>query len=113
MRRLTTTVCVISCSLGDMWYGMTATAVTSVCADPPSLLVCINGSAAIHDPLIQSKRFCVNLLRVGQESVSVAVVVDEVFGRGGVAFEFVSDAVHVPADEAVGHFVLESADGMD
>ena len=51
---------------------MTATAVTSVCADPPSLLVCINGSAAIHDPLLASKRFCVNLLRVGQEAVSAA-----------------------------------------
>ncbi len=72
MRRLTTTVSVISCAHGDTWFGMTATAVTSVCAEPPALLVCVNGSSAIHSPLESSKRFCVNMLRVGQESVSTA-----------------------------------------
>ncbi|MBS0420251.1 MAG: flavin reductase family protein [Proteobacteria bacterium] len=72
MRRLTTTVSVISCAHGDAWFGMTATAVTSVCAEPPAILVCINGTSAIHSPLISSKRFCVNMLRVGQEAVSQA-----------------------------------------
>ena len=72
MRRLTTTVSVVSCAQGDTWFGMTATAVTSVCTDPPALLVCINSTAAIHTPLQYSRRFCVNMLRVGQESVSRA-----------------------------------------
>ena len=72
MRRLTTTVSVISCAHNDTWFGMTATAVTSVCVDPPALLICINGSAAIHDPLVTSERFCVNMLQVGQQSISAA-----------------------------------------
>jgi len=72
MRRLTTTVSVISCAHEDTWFGMTATAVTSVCAEPPALLVCINGSAATHDPLLASARFCVNMLGVGQQNISAA-----------------------------------------
>src|SRR5262249_34537118 len=72
MRRLTTTVSVISCAHGDTWAGMTATAITSVCAEPPALLVCINGAAAMHSSLLASQRYCVNMLRVGQESVSRA-----------------------------------------
>lgn len=72
MRRLTTTVSVISCSHRDTWYGMTATAVTSVCADPPALLVCVNNSSAVHQPLVLTKRFCVNMLRVGQQAISAA-----------------------------------------
>ena len=72
MRRLTTTVSVISCSHHDAWYGMTATAVTSVCADPPALLVCVNNSTALHEPMVLTKRFCVNMLRVGQQAISAA-----------------------------------------
>jgi flavin reductase len=72
MRRLTTTVSVISCAHGETWYGMTATAVTSVCADPPALLVCVNSSTAMHEPLVLTKRFCVNMLRVGQQAISAA-----------------------------------------
>jgi flavin reductase len=72
MRRLTTTVSVVSCSQGDIWMGMTATAVTSVCADPPALLTCINASSAIHSPLAATRRFCINMLKVGQEDISAA-----------------------------------------
>lgn len=72
MRRLTTTVSVISCAHGGSWAGMTATAVTSVCAEPPALLICINGAAAMHGSLLSSSRYCVNMLRVGQEFISSA-----------------------------------------
>jgi len=72
MRRLTTAVCVVSCARGSEWYGMTATAVTSVCADPPAVLVCVNGASAIHNPLIESGRFCVNVLHVHQQDISAA-----------------------------------------
>lgn len=72
MRRLTTTVTVVSCEHQGHWFGMTATAVTSVCADPPALLVCINASASIHAPLAASNRFCINLLHVHQQAISTA-----------------------------------------
>ena len=63
MRRLAATVTIVTTSDGSRWHGMTATAVTSVSADPPALLVCINQSASLHDPLLASGRFGVNLLR--------------------------------------------------
>lgn len=72
MRRLTSTVSVISGAHDGEWFGMTATAVTSVCDDPPALLICVNQSASIHAPLHVSGRFCVNILQVGQEFVSGA-----------------------------------------
>jgi flavin reductase (DIM6/NTAB) family NADH-FMN oxidoreductase RutF len=51
---------------------MTATAVTSVSSDPPSLLACINRRASLHDPLIASGRFCVNILYGDQSEIADA-----------------------------------------
>ncbi len=42
--------------------GMLATAVSSVSAEPPMILVCINRSASLHDSLIEAGVFCVNFL---------------------------------------------------
>jgi flavin reductase (DIM6/NTAB) family NADH-FMN oxidoreductase RutF len=42
---------------------MSATPVTSVCVDPPALLICVNNSSATHGALSRSGRFCVNMLR--------------------------------------------------
>lgn len=42
--------------------GMLATAVASVTADPPTILVCVNRSATMHNDLIESRNFCVNFL---------------------------------------------------
>lgn len=72
MRRLTGTVTVITTALEGRRYGMTATAVTSVSADPPSLLICINRSASLHEPLIRAGRYCVNILQAGQTDVAQA-----------------------------------------
>lgn len=68
MRRLAATVSIISTSDEDGWHGMTATSVTSVSMDPPSVLVCVNTTATLHKVLHAGKRFCVNLLRASQES---------------------------------------------
>jgi flavin reductase (DIM6/NTAB) family NADH-FMN oxidoreductase RutF len=42
--------------------GMLATAVSSVTADPPTILVCVNRTATMHNALIESRNFCVNFL---------------------------------------------------
>ena len=62
MRRLAATVTIVSVRNGDQRHGMAATAVTSLTTDPPSLLACVNKSASIHDPIVESGGFCVNLL---------------------------------------------------
>jgi len=62
MRRLAATVTIVSVRHGEQRHGMAATAVTSLTTDPPSLLACVNNSASIHDPIVESGGFCVNLL---------------------------------------------------
>jgi len=73
MRRLAATVTVLSArnSAGER-YGMTATAVTSVSAEPPALLACVNRSAALHAHLALGQPMCINLLHTGQAPISNA-----------------------------------------
>src|SRR5690349_5389626 len=63
MRTLTGAVNVITTAEGGKRYGMTATAVCSATAEPPTVLVCINKLAATHGAVAKSKVFCVNVLR--------------------------------------------------
>lgn len=64
MRRLTSTISLITTRHGGTPFGMAATAVQSVTADPATLLVCINTSASIREALHESGRFAVNLLHL-------------------------------------------------
>src|SRR5215471_5085124 len=72
MRRFATTVSIISCTSGGCRHGMSATAVTSLSIDPPSLLVCVNKSTATHRVLSRGGRFCVNVLRSFHSQLSQA-----------------------------------------
>ena len=72
MRRFASTVSIISVQSGPDRHGTTATAVTSVSLDPPSLLVCINQDTRLHQFLRTEPRFCVNFLHVGNREVSQA-----------------------------------------
>lgn len=62
MRRLASTIAIVTSGVGDEWTGMVATAVTSVTADPPTLLVGVNQSASLSPVLQREGRFCINLL---------------------------------------------------
>lgn len=62
MRRLATTIALVTSGSGENCTGMAATAVMSVTAEPPTLLVAVNRTASIHPVLSNSERFCVNLL---------------------------------------------------
>jgi flavin reductase len=72
MRRLASTVTIISVGDRGHRHGITATAVTSLSMDPPSLLVCVNRSGSLYAHMAEGSRFCVNLLRSGQASLSDA-----------------------------------------
>lgn len=67
MRGLAATVTIISTRDELGRFGMTATSVTSVSVEPPSLLVSVNREASIHDPLAAGGAFCVNVLGRGHE----------------------------------------------
>lgn len=70
MRRLAATVCVVATQEHQQPYGMVATAVTSLSAAPPSLLVCINRDASSHAVIERIGRFSVTLLCRGQRDIS-------------------------------------------
>jgi flavin reductase len=62
MRRLAATVTIVTAGREGRRFGMAATAVTSVTATPPTLLICVNRSASIHDIIAETGRFCLNIL---------------------------------------------------
>ena len=70
MRGITSTVTVISAKDGENKQAMTATSVVSLSLDPPTMLVCINHEALIHDVMKEEVGFCINILSVGQESLA-------------------------------------------
>lgn len=72
MRRFASTVTVITACDHARRHGMTATAVTSLSMEPPSLLVCVHRQTLLHDILLRAPRFCVNVLHSEQGPVSAA-----------------------------------------
>lgn len=62
MRRLASGVCLIATRHDGAPHGLLVTSLSSLCAEPASLLVCINRSAKGHDPLRRSGTFAVNVL---------------------------------------------------
>jgi len=52
------------------YHAITVSSVTSVSLDPPSLLVCINKSASIHNSIVIGSKFCINLLTKDHEELS-------------------------------------------
>lgn len=51
-------------------FGMTANAVTSLSLDPPLLLVAVDRRAQMHETLLASRFFAVNMLTEEQEELS-------------------------------------------
>lgn len=71
MRRLAGAVCVITTAgAGGERNGLTATAVTSVTASPPTLLCCINKSASAFDTIRETSRFVVNVVAAADRAIA-------------------------------------------
>lgn len=70
MRHVAATVYAVTTRDGGQPYGILATAVSSLSFDPPSLLVCINRTASLHDPLLRAEKFAVNVLAAGNRDVA-------------------------------------------
>ena len=72
MRHVAATVYTVTTGpVGDR-HGILATAVSSLSFEPPSLLVCINRAASLHEPLACADLFCVNVLGTGNRDVADA-----------------------------------------
>ena len=70
MRTFVNGVTVITTSRDGHIHGMTATAFSSVSADPPAVLVVLNKSTRTHPLVRASRRFTVNLLAEDQVELS-------------------------------------------
>lgn len=89
MRHFAVGVTIISAKAGEQRAGLTATAVCSVTADPPRLVVFVNKNVVANEVILNSGALCVNVLAGEQEDVAKAfagmiegVHGDERFGYG-------------------------------
>jgi flavin reductase len=62
MRRVPTAVTIVTTQFDYEVNGLTATAVCSVTADPPQVLVCVNRGATAYSLIAKSRCFVVNFL---------------------------------------------------
>ncbi|GLK79187.1 flavin reductase family protein [Methylopila turkensis] len=84
MRRLAAGVTVVTSRHGGTVNGMTATAVCSVSAEPPLVLVALNRSSASHGVVSRGGAFALNFLREDQSELATYFA-----GRDGKSFDAV------------------------
>jgi flavin reductase (DIM6/NTAB) family NADH-FMN oxidoreductase RutF len=70
MRRVASTVTIVSARSGSERHGTTATSVTSISMEPPSILICFNNASRLHGLLSKEDRFCVNVLHTDNSETS-------------------------------------------
>jgi flavin reductase (DIM6/NTAB) family NADH-FMN oxidoreductase RutF len=70
MRRFPTGVTIVTTLADGMPFGFTANAFTSVSAEPPMVLICVNREASAHPMIARSLVFCVNILSSGQRDIA-------------------------------------------
>lgn len=70
MRSVAGAVTILTSSHGGHPYGMTATAVCSAAADPPTVLVCVNRGSTTHEAMAKAGVFCINVLRAEDRELS-------------------------------------------
>lgn len=70
MRHFAAGVCLITSSHGEQRAGLTATAVCSVTAQPPRLVVFVNKNVAAAPLILDSGALCVNVLANDQEEIA-------------------------------------------
>ncbi|MGD0640334.1 MAG: flavin reductase family protein [Roseiarcus sp.] len=79
MREFASGVAIVACGEGESRAGCTVTAMASLSLSPPSLVVCLNRSAATLTRLRERGAFAVNILGAQHRSLA-----DRFAGRGGV-----------------------------
>jgi flavin reductase (DIM6/NTAB) family NADH-FMN oxidoreductase RutF len=68
--RFTTGVTVITTLDRGVCYGTTASALSSVCLEPPTLLICMNHSSRTGQAIVRSGHFAVNVLGEDQGAIA-------------------------------------------
>lgn len=71
MRRLGGAVNIVTAADGAIWSGLTATAVTSLSAEPPRLLACINRQGVTFDTLSRGRSMGINVLGAEHQELAM------------------------------------------
>lgn len=79
MRNLAGGVAIVATGANNSRRGLTVSSVTSLCMDPPCVLVGINASSETHDAILANGSFAINLLGNGQQDLALRFA-----GRDGV-----------------------------
>ncbi|MDQ0506899.1 flavin reductase family protein [Xanthobacter agilis] len=79
MRKLAGAVSVLTVGVGDGRTGLTATSVTALSVEPPTLLITINRGGSSLGPVLQERVFAINVLRPHHQPVA-----DRFAGKGGL-----------------------------
>jgi flavin reductase len=91
MARAVNGVAVVSTNGPAGRFGITVSSVSSVSADPPLVLACVNRSSAAHRALKENDVFCVNLLSADQRELADAFAGRPSRGR---AYQFEEEIWH-------------------
>ncbi|MFG1431189.1 flavin reductase family protein [Xanthobacter sp. V2C-8] len=79
MRKLAGAVSVLTVGVGESRTGLTATSVSSLSIDPPTLLICVNRASSSLDALRAHRSFAINVLRAEHQPLA-----DQFAGKGGL-----------------------------
>lgn len=71
LRRLASSVAVVTCHDGRARHAMTATAVNAMSMQPPSMIVCVNRAALFHAAISEATSFAINILHRSQIDISM------------------------------------------
>ena len=71
LRRLASSVAVVTCRDGQTRHAMTATAVNAMSMQPPSMIVCVNRATAFHAAISRAGNFAINILHRNQVEISM------------------------------------------
>lgn len=82
MRNVAGAVSVVTATADGARAGLTATSLTSLSAEPPAVLVCVNRAASAWPVIERAGHFAVNVLGPGHRSIA-----DRFAGRGGLKGE--------------------------
>jgi flavin reductase (DIM6/NTAB) family NADH-FMN oxidoreductase RutF len=70
LRRLASSVSVVTCRHDGLNYAMIATSVSALSMEPPSMLICVNRSSAFHRALNSANEFAINILSRAHVDIS-------------------------------------------
>ena len=70
MRQVVSSVAIVTARAGKIRNGLTATAVCSVSAEPPTMLICVNRRATAESIIAESGAFAINFLTQDQHQIA-------------------------------------------